>query len=57
MTPQFATFFYLINALGGSSGRVNVGRKFTQMISQATGRPVLHSFVHMPIVGAVIGIG
>jgi ATP-dependent exoDNAse (exonuclease V) beta subunit len=25
-----------------------------QMVAQATGRPVLHSFVHMPIVGEVI---
>jgi ATP-dependent helicase/nuclease subunit A len=29
---------------------------YSQIISQATGRPVLHCFVHMPIVGAVISI-
>ena len=28
---------------------------YGHMISQATSRPILHSFVHMPIVGAVIG--
>ncbi|MFO0991603.1 MAG: UvrD-helicase domain-containing protein [Hyphomicrobiales bacterium] len=27
---------------------------YSQIIAQATGRPVLHSFVHMPIVGAVV---
>lgn len=30
---------------------------YSQIISQATGRPVLQRFVHMPIVGAVIAIG
>jgi ATP-dependent helicase/nuclease subunit A len=30
---------------------------YSQMIAQATGSPVLYSFIHMPIVGAIIGIG
>jgi hypothetical protein len=30
---------------------------YSQMIVQATGRPVLQSFIHMPIVGAVIAVG
>jgi ATP-dependent exoDNAse (exonuclease V) beta subunit len=29
---------------------------YSQMIAQATGRPVLQSFIHMPIVGALIGV-
>ena len=29
---------------------------YGQMIAQVTGRPVLQSFIHMPIVGAVIGL-
>jgi hypothetical protein len=30
---------------------------YSQMVAQATGRPVLQNFIHMPIVGVVIGIG
>ena len=30
---------------------------YSQMIAQATGRHVLQSFIHMPIVGVFIGIG
>jgi ATP-dependent exoDNAse (exonuclease V) beta subunit len=30
---------------------------YSQMITQATGRPVLQSFIHMPIVGVLIDIG
>jgi len=29
---------------------------YSQMIAQATGRPVLQGFIHMPIVGALVGI-
>ena len=30
---------------------------YSHMIAQATGRPVLQSFIHMPIVGVLIDIG